>query len=153
VTTGNVLALLPIEEKISNVLNKEDMKTVDKAFEILRNEGFVPKQEEFGISFKYQMATVLMLDNENDENFFNMVVPYIYEVDEENELDVLRAVNKINNEMKVVKLVVNEGNVWVCFEAEIEPEAVMEELVRFAVPTVCEARVRFYDALKNSENA
>ena len=74
------------------------MKTVDKAFEILRNEGFVPKQEEFGISFKYQMATVLMLDNENDENFFNMVVPYIYEVDEENELDVLRAVNKINNE-------------------------------------------------------
>ena len=31
------------------------MKTVEKVFEALKNEGLVPVMENFGISFKFQM--------------------------------------------------------------------------------------------------
>ena len=84
------------------------MKTVEKVFEALKNEGLVPVMENFGISFKFQMT--------NYVSFFNLLIPNIYDVSEENELEVLRAINNVNNSMKVAKLVISNDSVWVCFE-------------------------------------
>ena len=124
------------------------MKTVEKVFEALKNEGLVPVMENFGISFKFQMTNYVYMEDENDESFFNLLIPNIYDVSEENELEVLRAINNVNNSMKVAKLVISNDSVWVCFENLLDKENKMEELVPVAVSTLYQARQRFYAALK-----
>ena len=42
------------------------MKTVEKVFEALKNEGLVPVMENFGISFKFQMTNYVYMEDEND---------------------------------------------------------------------------------------
>ena len=124
------------------------MKTVEKVFEALKNEGLVPVMENFGISFKFQMTNYVYMEDENDESFFNLLIPNIYDVSEENELEVLRAINNVNNSMKVAKLVISNDSVWVCFENLFDKEHKMEDLVPVAVSTLYQARQRFYAALK-----
>ena len=124
------------------------MKTVEKVFEALKNEGLVPVMENFGISFKFQMTNYVYMEDENDESFFNLLIPNIYDVSEENELEVLRAINNVNNSMKVAKLVISNDSVWVCFENLLDKEHKMGELVPVAVSTLYQARQRFYAALK-----
>ncbi len=125
------------------------MKTVDKVFEVLKVEGLVPEKESYGIGFKYQMTNFAYMEDEKDETFFNMLVPYIYETNEENEIEVLRAINKVNNTMKVVKLVLSDNNVWVCFENLIDENTDLRNIVGVAVNTLYQARQNFYEALKN----
>lgn len=40
------------------------MKTVEKVFEALKNEGLVPVMENFGISFKFQMTNYVYMEDE-----------------------------------------------------------------------------------------
>lgn len=124
------------------------MKTIERVFETLREQGLIPSMEEYGIAFRYQMTNFIYVPDKEDDEFFNMLIPGIYDVNEENEYDVLRAVNSVNNAMKVVKIVISYDSVWVCFESEMSKDAPVDELVPFAVATLFQARVRFYDALK-----
>ena len=118
------------------------MKTVEKVFEALKNEGLVPVKEDFGIAFKYQMTNYIYMEDVNDESFFNLLIPNIYDVSEENEF------NNVNNSMKVAKLVVNNDSVWVCFENMLDKEHKLEELIPVAISTLHQSRQRFYTALK-----
>lgn len=124
------------------------MKTIEKVFEALKSLGLVPSMEEFGIAFKYQMTNYLYMQDEKDEEFFSLYVPHIFDVNEENEYDVLKAINTVNNGLKVVKLVVNGDSVWVGFENELQKDAQVEDITCFAVNTLYQARQRFYEELK-----
>ena len=124
------------------------MKMIDTVMEVLQKQGLLPQREEFGIIFKYQMANFLYLFEENDENYFSMYMPYIFEVDEENIDDVLKAINIVNNEMKVLKLVVNDDNVWCCFEEKLTKNTDLEEIVSYAVISLFQAQIKFFESLK-----
>jgi hypothetical protein len=124
------------------------MKMIDNVMEVLQKQGFLPQREDFGIMFKYQMINFLYLFDENDETYFSMYVPYIFEVDDENIDDVLKAINIINNEMKVLKLVVNENNVWCCFEEKLTENTDIEEIVSFAVVSLSQSQIKFFERLK-----
>lgn len=121
---------------------------IDNVMEVLQKQGFLPQREDFGIMFKYQMTNFLYLFDENDETYFSMYVPYIFEVDDENIDDVLKAINIINNEMKVLKLVVNANNVWCCFEEKLTENTDIEEIVSFAVVSLSQSQIKFFERLK-----
>lgn len=121
---------------------------IDNVMEVLQKQGFLPQREDFGIMFKYQMINFLYLFDENDETYFSMYVPYIFEVDDENIDDVLKAINIINNEMKVIKLVVNANNVWCCFEEKLTENTDIEEIVSFAVVSLSQSQIKFFERLK-----
>lgn len=124
------------------------MKMIDNVMEVLQKQGFLPQREDFGIMFKYQITNFLYLFDENDETYFSMYVPYIFEVDDENIDDVLKAINIINNEMKVLKLVVNANNVWCCFEEKLTENTDIEEIVSFAVVSLTQSQIKFFERLK-----
>lgn len=121
---------------------------IDNVMEVLQKQGFLQQREDFGIMFKYQMINFLYLFDENDETYFSMYVPYIFEVDDENIDDVLKAINIINNEMKVLKLVVNANNVWCCFEEKLTENTDIEEIVSFAVVSLSQSQIKFFERLK-----
>lgn len=124
------------------------MKMIDNVMEVLQKQGFLPQREDFGIMFKYQITNFLYLFDENDETYFSMYVPCIFEVDDENIDDVLKAINIINNEMKVLKLVVNANNVWCCFEEKLTENTDIEEIVSFAVVSLTQSQIKFFERLK-----
>ena len=124
------------------------MRMIDNVMEVLQKQGFLPQREDFGIMFKYQITNFLYLFDENDETYFSMYVPCIFEVDDENIDDVLKAINIINNEMKVLKLVVNANNVWCCFEEKLTENTDIEEIVSFAVVSLFQSQIKFFERLK-----
>lgn len=126
------------------------MKLIDKVMKELQEQGFLPKREEFGIAFKYQMTYYICLEDEEDEDYFSLYAPYIFEVDSENMSDVFVAINAVNNAMKVIKLVVNDDHVWACFEEKLPKDANLEEIVPYAVVTLSRARQQFYEQLKKA---
>ena len=126
------------------------MKMINKVMNELQKQGFLFQREEFGLAFKYQMANFLYLEDKEDEDYFSLYVPYIFEVDEENMADVLVTINAINNALKVIKLTVNDGHVWACFEEQLPKEANLEDIVPYAVATLFHARRQFFDQLKKA---
>ncbi len=126
------------------------MKMTDKVLAELQKQGFLPQREDFGIVFKYQMVNYLYFENKEDDEYFNLYIPYIFEVDKENMADVLTTINAINNAMKVVKLVVNDDHVWACFEEELPKDASLEDVLPYAVATLFHAREQFYEQLKKA---
>ena len=121
---------------------------IDKVFEELKRQGVVPAMEDFGIMFKYQMTNYLCLIDKEDEEYFNMYVPSIFDVSEENEYEVLKALNTVNNSMKVVKLTINGDSVWIGFEEELPKDADVSDVVQYAIAGLFRARQQFYEALK-----
>ena len=126
------------------------MKMIDKVMKELQKHGLLPERKEFGIAFKYQMTNYLYLDDSDDEDYFSLYAPYIFEVDSENMTDVLVTVNAINNAMKVVKLVVVDDHLWACFEEKLPKDANVENIITYAVVILFHARQQFYEQLKKA---
>lgn len=101
--------------------------------DFLAEEGFRPHETEFGIAFKYEGFNFLYFKDDEDEQYFRLMMPAIFEVTDDNEDMVLKAMNEVNSNIKVVKLYTmdmegEEGkkdvSVWVAFEilADTTPE-------------------------------
>lgn len=119
------------------------MKMNEKVLLELKKLGLMPEEHETNIIFKYQMLSYLYLNDEEDENYYAMYIPCIQEVTEENEYEILKAMNECNNSMKSVKLVINDGQVWIGFELRLPPDADLNELVEHTVRGLYAASVKF----------
>ena len=102
-------------------------------FDFLAEEGFRPHETEFGIAFKSEGFNFLFFKDDEDEQYFRLMMPAIFEVTEDNEDMILKAMNDVNGNIKVVKLYTMEmedeeekksTSVWVAFEilADTTPE-------------------------------
>ena len=85
------------------------MAIIDQILEYLKKEGLQPVKEDFGIIFKYQMITFIILDSEDDEYFLRIIMPGIMDVDANNRMDVLDACNKVTAGVKIAKAYINDG--------------------------------------------
>lgn len=125
------------------------MAAKDLVLAFLRKEGFCPEEEEFGILFKYQMASFIFFNNSNDEEFFQLVMPGIFDIDEENISIAMLACNRLNSDVKVAKAFVSQNNdVWLAFEILLDENPEVESIVPRALNTLMHARDQFYAAIK-----
>ena len=87
-------------------------------FNFLKQQGFCPEVEEYGIAFKYQMKNFIFWKNDDDSGFFQLILPGIFDVNEENINTVLHAANRVNCDLKVAKANVMNGEIkcpkWNC---------------------------------------
>lgn len=69
------------------------------------------------IEFEYKDRSYFLEVNENDTEFYRLVLPNIWPIESELErLKVLKAVNEINKTKKVVKAYAVNDNVWLTVE-------------------------------------
>lgn len=130
------------------------MKMKEKLLAELLKQGLMPIQEEFGIVFKYQMVNYIFFEDDEDDDYLNICVPYILEVNEDNMPCVFAAVNHINKLLKVVKMVINDDHVWACYEAKLPNDAPLEGVLTFAVHSLFIAHQEFieqYEKLSQSD--
>lgn len=115
----------------------------------LQEEGYCPKDEEYGLAFKCEGRNFLFLYDEDDEQFFRLMMPAIYDVTEENLPAVLAALNKVNSDMKVVKVYTSYGDsVWVGFEVIVDSTPVLDDFVPRGLKMLRAAQMKFYEAIQ-----
>ena len=123
-----------------------------KVFDYLKQQGLVPTEEEFGISFKYQMADLLILSDDDDQQFFRLAMPGIYSCTPENRLETLEAINVTNNDMKVIKAsIFGETNVWLFFEQLLDSTPVFNDIIPRGINILLAGQQKFFNALKELE--
>ena len=83
------------------------MKTSELMMQFLKKEGLMPEvMDNNNIIFKYQMRTFMYVENDEDASFFQLMMPAIYDVTDDNRDAVLVAANNITKGYKIVKCVV-----------------------------------------------
>ena len=126
-------------------------------FDFLAEEGFRPHETEFGIAFKSEGFNFLFFKDEEDEQYFRLMMPAIFEVTEDNEDMILQAMNDVNSNIKVVKLYTMEmedeenkksTSVWVAFEILADTTPEMGDIVPRAITLLKGGRIAFLARLE-----
>ena len=126
-------------------------------FDFLAEEGFRPHETEFGIAFKSEGFNFLFFKDDEDEQYFRLMMPAIFEVTEDNEDMILKAMNDVNGNIKVVKLYTMEmenedgkksTSVWVAFEILADTTPEMADIVPRAIALLKGGRIAFLARLE-----
>ena len=92
----------------------------EKILEAFRDLGFKLEEEEgMGYCFNYEGLNLLYMYNENDEEFLNIALPGIIEVEEDRMLQICALLEKINSTLKYVKTYMLGNSVWLFYEREL----------------------------------
>ncbi len=123
----------------------------------LAEEGFRPHETPFGIAFKIEGTNYLYFKDEDDEQYFRLMMPAIFVVTEDNEDMIMRAMNDVNGNIKVVKLYTmdmeddkgkKETSVWVAFEILADSTPELGDIVPRAISLLQGARIAFLAKLE-----
>ena len=125
--------------------------TRDLVVNFLREEGFCPKVDEDGdVFFKCEGRNFLYFGNTEDNDFFQLAMPGIFDVTEDNREMVLEACNAVAREIKVAKCVVidQQNAVWLFCEMLLDHTPNMEDLVPHALNILQGAQQVFYSKIQ-----
>lgn len=126
------------------------MKNSEMVLEYLKQEGLCPElHEDEVIIFKYQMATFLYIIDDDDEHFFSLAMPSIYDVTEDNRISVLEAINQVSFTVKVAKLYIPHevDNVWASAEVLLDGTPELDDIVPRLLHVLLGARQEFFEAI------
>ncbi len=125
------------------------MKPSKLVLDFLQEQGYrIERNDEDGIIFKAKNLTFIYMNNdESDSDFFQMALPGIYDVTEENREVVLEAANKNNREMKVAKTCVLNDSVWIFFEIFLDDTPGVSDFMSRAINLMMASRNNLYELL------
>lgn len=124
------------------------MSTNESVLNYLKSEGLMPQENNFGITFKYQMCNFIIFKDDDDQSFIQISMPGIYDVTEDTLMDVLMACNEVNTSIKVAKTIVSDNSVWIMYELVLDSSPVYEDVIPRGLDTLMSAREMFYQKLK-----
>ena len=82
--------------------------------------GFKLEQmDDFGYGFSYEGTNFIFMPNSDDEEFLNICVPGIYDLEEESPLTFIELMNKINSTLKYIKAYELGKSIWLFYEREL----------------------------------
>ena len=117
--------------------------------EFLRNEGFSPQETEFGLAFKCEGKNFLLIYDDDDQQYFRLMMPCIFEMTDENEDAVYRAMNEVNSSVKVIKAyIMCENEVWLGFEVLVDTTPVVGDFIPRAISMLNGGARKFFQTLQ-----
>ena len=126
------------------------MKTSEMVLDFLRKQGFCTEvdSDNGNIMFKYQMGGFLFVNNDEDEEFFQLIMPAICDVTEDNREMMLEIANKVNTSIKVVKVAVLGDEVWLFFESILDNSPEVGGIIARGLGILQNARQEFYKHMR-----
>ena len=92
----------------------------EQILETLKELGFELKEYgEQGFHFKYEGNNYLYIYHADDEDFLNIVMPGIFELDDDDELPFFKVTDNLNYNLKYVKVYRVEDEMWLVYEREL----------------------------------
>lgn len=123
----------------------------DLVVNFLREEGFCPKVEEDRyVFFKCEGRTYYFIVDEDDEEFFRLAMPGIFNVTEDNREMLLEACNYVTRSIKVAKCIVVDENaeVWALCEMFLDHTPNIEDILPRAIVILQAAQHEFYSKIQ-----
>jgi hypothetical protein len=109
-------------------MKKEDIANHFKAL------GFdVEELPDYAYMTQYEGMTLLYLFDDDDEEFFRMAAPKIFDVTEENRELLLDIVNEINIKLKYSKTTVLDDAVWVSYEQLLSDDEHIDAVIEHSI--------------------
>ena len=125
-------------------------ETISAAFE---NLGFnLEDNESLGFSFNYEGINYLYMYNEDDEDFLNISVPGIYDLEEDNKENYDALKEKINSTLKYVKAYTLGKGLWLFYERDLLGNEDLEEVIRHMILHLAAALMFARDSSEKIDN-
>lgn len=119
----------------------------------LMENGIKFEEKDYGLTFKYQGGYFIIGDNSKDLQYFNIVMPGIYDFADHPEtprIKVLESLNKINAQYKVVKAVCDDEDCWLTTEIFIDSTPDVEDYMERLLNICHQARMEFFQYLREN---
>ena len=117
--------------------------------QFLQDEGFCPQETDFGLAFKCEGRNFLLIHDDDDDQYFRLMMPCIFEMTEENEEAVFKALNEVNSSVKVIKAyIMCENEVWLGFEVLVDSTPVVGDFLPRAIAMLNRGARVFYQAIQ-----
>ncbi len=101
------------------------------------------EMEGFGYGFQYEGINYLYMPNDDDEDFLNIAVPAIVEINDENIHAAHLLMDKLNSTLKYVKANKLGDSMWLFYERELYGGEDFEKLLSRMILHL-EAALNFY---------
>lgn len=101
------------------------------------------EMEGFGYGFRYEGINYLYMPNDDDEDFLNIAVPAIVEINDENVHAAHMLMDKLNSTLKYVKANKLGDSMWMFYERELYGGEDFEKLLSRMILHL-EAALNFY---------
>lgn len=101
------------------------------------------EMEGFGYGFQYEGINYLYIPCEDDEEFLDIAIPAIMEINEDNLNAALMLMDRINSTVKYVKANNSGDSIWLSYERELLCDEDLEMLVSRMILHL-EAAMNFY---------
>ena len=109
------------------------------------------EMEGFGYGFRYEGINYLYMPNDDDEEFLNIAVPAIVEINDENAHAAHMLMDKLNSTLKYVKANKLGDSMWLFYERELYGGEDFEKLLSRMILHL-EAALNFYrNAMANNK--
>ena len=122
----------------------------------LHQEGYRPEFDpEFGISFKREGGSYVIMMEDNDVEYIRLIYPYFYPwdtKDHEERFRVLSACDVANASTKVAKVYTFEGDVWANIEMFLSDPAGLQLVFERSVAAIATAVQTFLESMASSSD-
>ena len=125
------------------------MTTPQAVLDFLSEEGFRPSvdNDNGNIHFRYEMRSFIFVNNDDDETFFQLVMPGIFDVTSDNRDIALEAANKVNRTTKVAKAVVFDEGVALFYEIILDQNPEVGSVLSRGLGILNFARQKFFEGI------
>lgn len=125
----------------------------EKILAAFENLGFnLEDNESLGFSFNYEGINYLYMYNEDDEDFLNISVPGIYDLEEDNKEKYEELKEKINSTLKYVKAYTLGDSLWIFYERDLLGNEDLEEVIRHMILYLAAALMFARDSIEKIDN-
>ena len=125
----------------------------EKILAAFENLGFnLEDIESLGFSFNYEGINYLYMYNEDDENFLNISVPSIYDLEKDNKEKCEELKEKINSTLKYVKAYTLGDSLWIFYERDLLGNEDLEEVIRHMILHLAAALMFARDSIEKIDN-
>ena len=125
----------------------------EKILAAFENLGFnLEDNESLGFSFNYEGIYYLYMYNEDDEDFLNLSVPGIYDLEEDNKENYDALKEKINSTLKYVKAYTLGKGLWLFYERDLLGNEDLEEVIRRMILHLAAALMFARDSIEKIDN-
>lgn len=110
------------------------------------------EMDSFGYGFRYEGINYLFMPNEDDEDFLNIAIPAILEINEDNVHAVFMLMDKLNSTLKYVKANKLGDSLWLFYERELFGGEELDKLVSRMILHLEAAMNFFRNTMENIKN-
>lgn len=124
----------------------------EKVLKTFSDLGFeLEELEEFGYSFDYEGTHYFYIPNDENEEFLDISIPGVYDMEESNNQFFYELMDNINSSIMYVKAYNFSKSIWLFYERELFGEEDLSEIISNMILHLERAKLFVYSCIEKEE--